>query len=127
MLSSQQLIVPARVCCVFCQGFKGRVWLFHLSCMSQTVQIPVGGCRRCPLWNWKGACLNALPEVLSEAAAIAVPETGGGPDQLVIFVVPKGSLEALDVDDIKAKCQRHIRTEINPLFKLQKVGHSAHY
>ena len=73
------------------------------------------------------ACLNALPEVLSEAAAIAVPETGGGPDQLVIFVVPKGSLEALDVDNIKAKCQRHIRTEINPLFKLQKVGHSAHY
>ena len=73
------------------------------------------------------ACLNALPEVLSEAAAIAVPEAGGGPDQLIIFAVPKGSLGALDVDEIKAGCQRHIRTEINPLFKLQKVGQSAQY
>ena len=66
------------------------------------------------------ACVSAVAEVL-EAAAVAVPESGGGPDQLVMFVVPSASGIA-NVKEVQQRCQQAIRNDINPLFKLQKVG-----
>ena len=67
------------------------------------------------------ACLHALPELLSEAAAVAVPEAGEGPDSLVIFVVLKGSKGSANTAEILSKCQKYIRAEVNPLFKVSKV------
>lgn len=65
------------------------------------------------------ACISAVPDVL-EAAAVAVPEGGGGPDQLVMFVVPS-TAEKPDPKVVHQQCQRAIRDSINPLFKLKKV------
>lgn len=65
------------------------------------------------------ACMSAMPGVL-EAAAVAAPMSGGGPDQLIMFVVPSGS-STLEADSTRQKCQRAIREGINPLFKLDKA------
>jgi len=56
-----------------------------------------------------------------ETAAVAVPEPGGGPDSLVMFVVPSQPGSCQDLPDVKKRCQLAIR-ELNPLFKLNKVG-----
>lgn len=58
---------------------------------------------------------------MSEAAAVAVPETGGGPDRLVIFLVH--SREGLDegLQVVKQKCQAALRKYSNPLFKVNQV------
>ena len=64
-------------------------------------------------------CISAVPGIL-EAAAVAVPESGGGPDQLVMFVVPSGS-DPPDTAALRQRCQRAIRDGINPLFKLQRA------
>lgn len=58
-----------------------------------------------------------------EVAAVAVAPARGGPDQLVLFVVPspdaapKASLQA----SLHKDCQIAIRTHLNPLFKVQQV------
>lgn len=66
------------------------------------------------------ACVSAVANIL-EAAAVAVPEAGSGPDQLVMFVVYSAS-GIPDVKEVQRKCQHAIRNDINPLFKLHKVG-----
>ena len=66
------------------------------------------------------ACVSAVSNIL-EAAAVAVPEAGGGPDKLIMFVVPSAS-GIVDVREVQQRCQQAIRENINPLFKLQKVG-----
>ena len=59
--------------------------------------------------------LNAVPHV-GETAAIAVPPAGGGPSQLVVYVV-------LDepVEDLHYILQEAIRRQLNPLFKIEGV------
>ena len=54
-----------------------------------------------------------------------MPEAGSGPDQLVMFVVPSAS-GIVDVEEVQKRCQRAIRNDINPLFKLQKVNLCPH-
>lgn len=57
-------------------------------------------------------------EGVGEVAAVAVPPPGGGPERLVLFVVPHGTVAA---DDLRAAMQARIRTALNPLFKIDRV------
>jgi acetyl-CoA synthetase len=59
-------------------------------------------------------------EGVRETAAIAISPPGGGPDMLVVYVVPivEGQLTA---DDLLSAMQQVIRTELNPLFKVHDV------
>jgi len=57
---------------------------------------------------------------VAECAAVAVPRPGGGPDQLVVFVVPDAGTSR-SADDLLSEMQTRVRTEINPLFKVQDV------
>jgi acetyl-CoA synthetase len=59
-----------------------------------------------------------------ETAAIAVSPPGGGPSQLVVYVVlDAGSLDAgsLDADGLRGSFQSSIRSHLNPLFKVTDV------
>jgi acetyl-CoA synthetase len=55
-----------------------------------------------------------------EAAAIGVSPTGGGPGQLVIYVVMMSGREHL-LDATQRVMQQHIKEELNPLFKIHAV------
>ena len=55
-----------------------------------------------------------------ECAAVAVSPPGGGPSQLVIFVV-RSSDRKETLDDLHAAIQNRIRTQLNPLFKVHSV------
>lgn len=59
--------------------------------------------------------LNAVEHV-GETAAIAMAPPGGGPSQLVVYVV----LEE-PVEDIRSILQEAIRRQLNPLFKIENV------
>jgi len=62
---------------------------------------------------------NGLPGV-RETAAIAVSPAGGGPSQLVLFVVAaEGTV--LDARSVTASAASAIRGQLNPLFKLHGV------
>lgn len=56
---------------------------------------------------------------VSETAAISVSGEGGGPERLVIFVVPKRTVE--DVALLKKELQTMINQQLNPLFKINAV------
>ncbi|CAL8471383.1 g10925 [Coccomyxa elongata] len=64
------------------------------------------------------ACMEGVPSIM-EAAAVGVPAPGGGPEQLVLFLVPKGKRE--DVATVKHQCQAAIWSKLNPLFKVERV------
>ena len=55
-----------------------------------------------------------------ECAAVAVPPEGGGPSQLVVFVVLSSEC-FLSTDELKRAIQTQIRRELNPLFKVHAV------
>ncbi len=57
---------------------------------------------------------------VSEVAAVAVPPPGGGPDRLVVFVVPEPGV-TLDLDAVRTEMQTRIRASLNPLFKVHDV------
>ncbi|MEN8112851.1 MAG: AMP-binding protein [Actinomycetota bacterium] len=57
---------------------------------------------------------------VAEVAAIAVPPPGGGPDRLVIYAVPNEGVEP-DLAAWKAEMQQLIRSELNPLFRIEDV------
>ncbi len=57
---------------------------------------------------------------VAEAAAIAVSPADGGPSRLVIYVVPADPTKA-DVDRWKVEMQGAIRSQLNPLFKVDEV------
>jgi acetyl-CoA synthetase len=59
-------------------------------------------------------------DILKECAAIAVSPAGGGPSQLVVFVVPKTGV-MVNEPDLCAQMQRQIRQQLNPLFKVHAV------
>ena len=65
------------------------------------------------------ACVEGVPAV-QEAAAVGVPSPGGGPEQLVLFVVPRG--QPGSSAEMKTLCQKAIRSKLNPLFKVEKVS-----
>jgi acetyl-CoA synthetase len=56
-----------------------------------------------------------------EAAAVAVPQPGGGPDSLIVFVVVKEERKAAQKDDLKKDMQHAIRRYLNPLFRVADV------
>lgn len=58
-----------------------------------------------------------------EVAAVAVPPALGGPEQLVLFIVPSPSVEPTDSlqSDLHKACQSAIRTHLNPLFKVHRT------
>lgn len=64
--------------------------------------------------------LNELPSVV-ETAAISTSPKGGGPSELVIFVVLESG-SALDSETLQKSMQKKIRTELNPLFKISEVS-----
>lgn len=64
--------------------------------------------------------LLAQIEAVTEVAAIAVPPAGGGPSQLVIYVVMQPNSEFV-ADELQATMQQIIRSQLNPLFKIHAV------
>jgi acetyl-CoA synthetase len=54
-----------------------------------------------------------------EVAAVAVPPPGGGPEQLVVYVVP--AVDAPDAEALRTEMQGLIRAHLNPLFKIARV------
>ena len=58
---------------------------------------------------------------IMETAAIGIPPTGGGPDQLVIYAVMEAIDGAPDIAEIKSAMQQEIKTKLNPLFKISEV------
>lgn len=61
--------------------------------------------------------LNLIPDV-GEAAAIAVSDEGGGPSQLVVFVVPA---ENCDRETLSDRMNQSIKSSLNPLFRIAKL------
>ncbi len=64
------------------------------------------------------AVLNEVAGV-SQSAAVAVPAAGGGPGQLVVFVVPV--TDTIDATELRRAMQQHISERLNPLFKIHDV------
>jgi len=59
-------------------------------------------------------------EGVSEVAAVAVPPAGGGPSRLVVYCVPMAGVLP-DIGPWKEEMQKAIRTELNPLFRIEDV------
>lgn len=57
---------------------------------------------------------------VKETAAIAATPPGGGPSNLVYFVVPSSG-ETLDPSDTRLRLQNAIRRNLNPLFRVHDV------
>jgi acetyl-CoA synthetase len=57
---------------------------------------------------------------VGEAAAIAVPEPGGGPSRLVVFVAAEPGVQ-FTAREIKPKIQRKIKEKLSSLFHLDEV------
>lgn len=60
---------------------------------------------------------------VAEAAAVGVPAPGGGPEQLYLFLVPKDSSSSSSGAGaaLKQQCQAAIRSQLNPLYKVESV------
>ncbi|MEZ5174791.1 MAG: AMP-binding protein [Acidimicrobiia bacterium] len=65
------------------------------------------------------SAVGDLPGV-EELAAIASPPPGGGPDRLVLFVVPAQDA-SIDLPRLTAQIQGSIRARLNPLFRVHDV------
>lgn len=61
----------------------------------------------------------AVADGVAEVAAVAVPPSGGGPDRLVIYVVPTEA--AVDPDSLRVEMQSEIRSNLNPLFRIHDI------
>ena len=65
-------------------------------------------------------CVESV-SAIDQAAAVAVPPAGGGPDSLHLFLVlQKGA--AADSKALQSACQRAVRERLNPLFKVGGVS-----
>uniref|UniRef100_A0A0G4ID81 AMP-dependent synthetase/ligase domain-containing protein n=1 Tax=Chromera velia CCMP2878 TaxID=1169474 RepID=A0A0G4ID81_9ALVE len=69
---------------------------------------------------------DSLPEV-EEAAAVAVPPVGGGPEQLVVFVVLKpghggSTLAQVDQEALRQRANKSLSRLLNPLFRCQRLN-----
>ncbi len=56
---------------------------------------------------------------ITESAAIATQPKGGGPSELVLFLVMNSSSQDLEL--LKTELQHQIKTKLNPLFKIKEV------
>lgn len=65
-----------------------------------------------------------VPEV-QQAAAVAIPPPTGGPEQLVLFLVPEDVGSSVTdkalLSTISASSKQAIKAHLNPLFKVQQV------
>ena len=59
-------------------------------------------------------------EGIVEVAAVAVAPPGGGPSRLVVFVVPGPGIDP-EPDTWKSEMQQALRSELNPLFRVEEV------
>ncbi len=59
-----------------------------------------------------------LDEAVSESAAIAVPPPEGGPERLILYVVPQ---KEIDKETLRKRLQQAIREKLNPLFKIHDI------
>ncbi len=59
-------------------------------------------------------------EGVLDAAAVGVPEPGGGPDRLVVFVVPVAR-DVADPGPLREAIQGALKEQLNPLFKVYLV------
>ena len=64
--------------------------------------------------------LNTVPGV-KETAAVAVPPAAGGPGRLVIYAVPYPGAAELPADELRARLQRALREQLNPLFRIHEA------
>ena len=64
--------------------------------------------------------LNTVPGV-KETAAVAVPPAAGGPGRLVIYAVPYPGAADLPADELRARLQRALREQLNPLFRIHEA------
>ena len=64
--------------------------------------------------------LNTVPGV-KETAAVAVPPAAGGPGRLVIYAVPYPGAAGLPADELRARLQRALREQLNPLFRIHEA------
>jgi acetyl-CoA synthetase len=60
----------------------------------------------------------AADQTIHEAAAVAVPESSGGPDRLIVFAVL--ATEA-DLDLLRGELNRRLTSELNPLFRIHEL------
>ncbi len=60
----------------------------------------------------------ATHPAVSESAAVAVQSDGGGSERLIVFVVPRGEVDA---GRLKAELGRQIAEHLNPLFKIHDL------
>jgi acetyl-CoA synthetase len=59
---------------------------------------------------------------VAEVAAVAVPPVQGGPDRLILFVVPASGEGTIDDPDVmRDELQELIRRRLNPLFRIHDV------
>ncbi|CAD7704810.1 unnamed protein product [Ostreobium quekettii] len=58
---------------------------------------------------------------VKEAAAVGVTPSGSGPQKLVLFLVPKAAGHQPGASKFRELCQKAVRTELNPLFKVADV------
>ncbi|GAB4821930.1 hypothetical protein N2152v2_008976 [Parachlorella kessleri] len=65
------------------------------------------------------ACVENVADVV-EAAAVACPTPGGGPEQLFLFLVVRPGCQQ-DPQALRQQCQAAISRKLNPLFKVEKV------
>ncbi|KAL4458600.1 hypothetical protein ABPG75_013465 [Micractinium tetrahymenae] len=66
------------------------------------------------------ACIEGVEGVV-EAAAVACPTPGGGPEQLHLFLVLRPGVAAAPMAELQRRCQEAISSKLNPLFKVQHV------
>ncbi len=57
---------------------------------------------------------------INEAAAVAVTPMGGGPSQLVIYIVSKAD-NRIELTELKPQLQKLLNEHLNPLFKIHEV------
>lgn len=66
-------------------------------------------------------CTHHVPAV-AQAAAIAVPPEGNGPEELHLFVVASDARRMYgESSDLRQQCQQAVRQRLNPLFKVKRV------
>jgi acetyl-CoA synthetase len=57
--------------------------------------------------------------MVRETAAVSVPESGDGPEKLVLFIVPKD--QNITVSELQKELQSMISSRLNPLFRISEV------
>ena len=70
-----------------------------------------------PAVELERACIEGVEGVV-EAAAVACPTPGGGPEQLFLFLVLRPGV-AMPVPELQQRCQQAISSRLNPLFRVR--------